>query len=84
MPKVPTGVDTSANACGNRDINQLEGNGPKDERATVVEASVANFNFIFEISNLKYPGIYVHVASNSLLGGLWGPWCPPNDLRGHN
>ena len=49
---------------------KLEGNGPKDERATVVEASVANFNFIFEISNLNYLGIYVHVASNSHLGGL--------------
>ena len=38
----------------------------------MVEVSVANLNFIFEISNLNYPGIYVHVASNSLLGGLWG------------
>ena len=38
---------------------KLEGYGPKDERATVVvEASVANFNFIFEISNLNYLGIY--------------------------
>ena len=33
---------------------QLEGNGPIDERATVAEVSVANFNFIFEISNLNY------------------------------
>ena len=47
-----------------------EGNGHIDERATVGEASVANHNFIFEISNLNYPGIYVHVASNSLLGGI--------------
>ena len=51
---------------------KLEGNGPIDERATVVEVSVANFIFIFEISYLNYPGIYVHVASNSQLGGLWG------------
>ena len=29
-------------------------------------------NFKFDISNLKYPGIYVHVASNSHLGGLRG------------
>ena len=49
---------------------KLEGNGPIDERATVVEVSVANFNLVFEISNLNYPGIYVHVASNSHLGGL--------------
>ena len=53
-----------------RNSEKLEGNGPIDERATVVEVSVANFNFIFEISNLNYPGIYVHVASNSLLGGI--------------
>ena len=49
---------------------KLEGNGPKDERATVLEASVANFNLIVEISNLDYPGSDVHVASNSYLGGL--------------
>ena len=49
---------------------ELEGNGPIDKRATVVEVSVANFNFIFEISNLNYPGIYVQVASNSHLRGL--------------
>ena len=48
---------------------ELEGNGSIDERATVVEVLVANWNFIFEISNLNYPGIYVHVAYN-LLGGL--------------
>ena len=53
-----------------RNSEKLEGNGPIDERATVVEVSVANFNFIFEISNLNYPGNYVHVASNSHLGGL--------------
>ena len=47
---------------------QLEGNGPIDERVTVAEVSVANFNFIFEISNLNY--LNVHVASNSYLGGL--------------
>ena len=51
------------------DAQKLEGNGPIDERATVVEVSVANLNFISEISNLNYPSIYVHVAY-SLLGGL--------------
>ena len=35
---------------------QLEGNGPIDERATVAEVSVANFNFIFGISYFNYPG----------------------------
>ena len=49
---------------------KLGGNGPTDEPATVTEVSVANFNFTFEISNLNYPGIHVHVASNSHLGGL--------------
>ena len=48
---------------------KLEGNGPTDKRATVVEVS-ANLNFIFEISNLHYPNTDVHVASNSLLGSL--------------
>ena len=33
-------------------IYKLEGNGPIDEHATVLEASVTNSNFIFEISNL--------------------------------
>ena len=32
---------------------ELEGNGPIDECATVAEVSVANFKFIFEISNLN-------------------------------
>ena len=49
---------------------KLEGNGPIDERATVVEVSVTNLNFIFEISNLNYPGIYVHITSNCHFGGL--------------
>ena len=43
---------------------KLEGNGPIDERATVVEVSEPNLKLIFEISNLNYPGIYVHVADN--------------------
>ena len=49
---------------------KLEGNGPIDIRATVVEVSAANLNFIVEISNLIYPCTDVHVASNSLLGSL--------------
>ena len=49
---------------------KLEGNGPIDERATVAEVSIANLDFIFEISSLNYPGIYVHVASKSHIGGL--------------
>ena len=37
-------------------------------------ASVVKLDLIFQfdISNLNYSGIYVHVASNSLLGGLRG------------
>ena len=38
----------------------------------MVKGLIGKSNFIFEISNLNYPGIYVHVASNSHLGGLWG------------
>ena len=30
------------------------------------------FDLRFEISNLNYPGIHVHVASNGHLHGLWG------------
>ena len=38
-----------------------------------------SFDLRFEISNLDYPGIHVHIASN----GLPRPWRPLNDLRGH-
>ena len=30
------------------------------------------FDLRFEISNLDYPGIHVHIASNSHSGDLWG------------
>ena len=33
-------------------------------------ASEVKFDFRFEISNLIYPSIHVHVASNSHFGGL--------------
>ena len=55
---------------GSGNYSKLEGNGPIHERATLIEVSVANLNFIFEISNLNYTGIYVHVASNNLLVGI--------------
>ena len=35
-------------------------------------ASEVKFNLGFEISNLNYPGIHVHVAPNSHFGGLGG------------
>ena len=35
-------------------------------------ASEVIFNLGFEISNLNYPGIHVHVASNGHLHGLCG------------
>ena len=35
-------------------------------------ASDINFNLRFEISNLNYPGKYVHVVLNTLFGGLRG------------
>ena len=52
--------------------SKLEGNGPIDEGAAMMVVSETNFDLRFEFSNLNYPGSYVHVASNSLLGGLWG------------
>ena len=51
---------------------KLGDNGPIDERATVVEFSLTNFNVRLDISSLNYPDIHVHVASNSNLGGLLG------------
>ena len=35
-------------------------------------ASDVNFKLRFEISNLNYPGNYVHVVLNTLFGGLRG------------
>ena len=52
------------------EIEKLEGNGPKDERAAMMVVSEANFDLRFEFSNLNYPGTCVHVVSNSRLGGL--------------
>ena len=49
---------------------KLEGNGTKDERAAMMVVFEANFDLRFEISNLNYPGTYVHVVSNSCLSGL--------------
>ena len=51
-------------------IQELEGNGPIDERAAMMVVSEANFDLRFEFSNLNYPGTCVHVVSNSRLGGL--------------
>ena len=42
-------------------------------RINILMASMASefkFDLRFEISNLNYPGIIVHVASNSHFGGL--------------
>ena len=39
---------------------------------TAFLASEVKFDLRFEISNLIYPGIRVHVASNVHFGGLWG------------
>ena len=38
----------------------------------MVEFSLANFNIILDTTNLNYPGILVHVASDSHLGGILG------------
>ena len=39
-----------------------------------------SYDLRFEISNLDYPGIHVHIAPNNY-GGL--QWQPLNGLRGH-
>ena len=45
-----------------RVVGKLEGNGPTDERAAIIVVSEANFDLKFEISNLNYPGLSVHIA----------------------
>ena len=53
---------------------EQEGNGPWDSRATMVMAPEVQFDFEIELSDLDYPDIHVHVASNQHLnfGGLRG------------
>ena len=34
--------------------------------------SDVKFDLRFEMTNLNYHGIHVHIASDSHLGGLWG------------
>ena len=51
-------------------IAQQEGNGPKDERASMEMASKVKFDFRFEICDLNYPNIHVHIESNSHFHGL--------------
>ena len=55
-------------------INEQEGNGPWDSRATMVMAPEVKFDFGIELSDLDYPDIHVHIASNEHLnfGGLGG------------
>ena len=55
-----------------RSWSEQEGNGPLNERATMAMIFEVIFGLRFEISNLNYPGIHVHVVSNSHFGGLWG------------
>ena len=45
------------------DFNKQEGNGPIDERETMLVVSESISDFIFKISNYNNPGINVHVAS---------------------
>ena len=53
-------------------MHKQEGNGPIDSRAKLMDSD-CKFDFIFEINNLRYPNIYMHVASNS----------PSDGPRGH-
>ena len=39
---------------------------------TASEASEVASDLKFDISNLNYPGIHVHITYNSHFGGLWG------------
>ena len=47
-----------------------EGNGPKDERATMIMASEVRYDHGIELSELNYPDIHVPVAHNNHFGGL--------------
>ena len=42
-----------------------EGNGPKDERARMALASKVKLDLRFELCDLNYPHIHVHIACNS-------------------
>ena len=53
-------------------IDQQEGNGPIDERASMEKASRVKYNPRFEISDLNYPEIHVHIDYISYFGGLPG------------
>ena len=44
-----------------------EGNGPKDERATMIMASDMRSDLRIELSGINYPAIHVHVAYTSHL-----------------
>ena len=48
----------SSNSGGLRSLSDLQ------------TASEVKFELGFEISNLDYPGIHMHITSNSHLGGL--------------
>ena len=48
--------------------NSLFDNKKNNERASVT--SGVKFDLSFEIRNLNYPGIYVHIASNHTFSGL--------------
>ena len=49
----------------------VDGESPKDHQIASV-ASKVELDFRFEINNLKYPDIHLHVAYNSYLK-LWPP-----------
>ena len=49
---------------------EQEGNGPKDERGNNDIASEVRSDLIIELSDLKYPDMYVHIVYDSHFGGL--------------
>ena len=49
--------------------DKQEGNGPKDERATMIMASEVRYDHGIELSELNYPDIHVPVAYNNHFGG---------------
>ena len=63
-------IDVEVRSINHGYITKQEGNGLKDERATMKMASEVKSYFIFELSDFDYPGIHVHIASNSHSGGL--------------
>ena len=52
--------------------NGLRGHVDLLETSEASKQPQRSYDLRFDISNLDYPGIHAHIASNSHFGGLWG------------